>query len=1058
MACHEPDDENPDRHRLWAGSPGESPNPCPTSREPSLQECCDSPWNSGYGNVSLDGYTCAEECNHHLKTYEETVSLDRDPSDLCTDLDGGSPKNPVFPDVATVGDGVQACSSVGFSRVEDCYNTTLPEPPSIRRSLITPNHDDGDTEVVKSWSDQSPVSPGQWLALNNHRASANARLVQSGSSTRLKALFPENLDYGMRALADEQRPPLGGGTGFLDLWTRFSPKEGASLFSDISEDGALSLPGGIELCSTQGAEPTPRTCRARRNASEPWRDGDCYEQTVVTTLNGRDQGKRLWELRSLDVVVFVEGGKDAIRRGEAVWVFPRSAVSDFGALPDRDLFSYTSNVACYAEGECDWHSPSLLRSRYEESCAGEKEPWCAFVDDQRSLQPGEEFNMAGDGWGRRNGDHWLFEPTVTADGMVLVINGGNKIMYSYNDVGPCDATGWTEFKHLSSAVDDGDVNEAYGFAAHRIRGTNGDVIPPGSPVRGAYPWIDRAGDNLLFPTAIGQDGFNVTWNESLTWSGQDGQTYSRNAGELVQPSEMDDAHARGVVVVGSWTRGKQVLLDGGLNLTDWRKPIYPARNSKFRIQLYDGESTVFRHEASTKVASNENQFSEYEAWSPISPFDVVWMASNDNMHASEIVFDDYLDPDALVVAHMNSPIVFDGSGDFDLGTDDNGFVSGGEQENYEFARSPRLQNASTSLDAPQIRLLGGAWVPPVAEGGVKGKGVWLDGRNDYLEVVGDVSIEEGFYMGVWLDWRDGWFESRLFSWGDDASVSIRASRYVEGDFGTIVEPVNEVVLRSGGEDDVVVVGNLEPGRYQHVAIAAYPEGTDVYIDGTYAGSSGLVMAIPSSGMTLGLAASSDDGPRSIRGWVDELRLYRIAAEHRLGGYHMEKFCNQALGSLVEGENGLECDQIDIWAPRLVGPEGLDSSLDFPGDAYLTRHCGNSVHRNSPPGETCMRTEALELDGRHLVPTLVRPGFGDVPFCRSCHSDAADPVPGLRPDALEAGMVPMMDDPRRQPMMWRRGISGWLPALDGEPLCQGPELDPCILGDSADVAPTRIPPQ
>ena len=113
----------------------------------------------------------------------------------------------------------------------------------------------------------------------------------------------------------------------------------------------------------------------------------------------------------------------------------------------------------------------------------------------------------------------FFEPVTTGDGRLFVGRignsqitwtdpGGNPVTGSYDIVysvypesaPPCDVTRWTELRPVSHAPHDPEVQGRYGIAEYPLRDPEGFEIPDGVDLKGTYPWIDRAGNNLFFTT------------------------------------------------------------------------------------------------------------------------------------------------------------------------------------------------------------------------------------------------------------------------------------------------------------------------------------------------------------------------------------------------------------------------------------------------------------------------------------------------------------------------------------------------------------------------------
>ncbi len=967
-----------------------------------------------------------------------------------------------------------ACSDEGFDVVTNCYNTSLPPKPSLRRSLMATSHphwspQETDDSTLKSYG-APKQSPQQSYSLPDHRSSVDGRIV-TYSSDGIAQFVPENLDHGLQTTSDSGKAVMRRHSRMLP-WTRVSPLPGQSRYpARMFTSNTATDPFNMDLCSKSGpnSNNSPRRCKARKNPGEPLRDGDCYEQTAIYSNRSTDKVSESssvlrWELRSIDLVLFVPDGKEIATSqtdNDSIWVYPRSAVTNFMSLPDKDDYSYNDKVACRydftgdGQPDCDWAKVDRLKMAADEDCLGSNpEPWCAFLSDQKSIAPNANYSMPKiPSWDGTSFDDALLEPATTSDGMVMVIHGASPsdILYSYNTVGPCDASGWRVFKRLSAAHLDPNVNQKYGFAKYPIRDTQGNVIPPTQEIHGGYPWIDRKGDNLFFPLAENQDGYKVRWGEDAAFE-HDGQHISVVKGDAADYEHTNSANARGIVVVGSWTQGKIVLLDNGLNLTDFKSPAYHAQKYSWDLSLYQGYNSRFRNTGASRISSLENQFNYLDAMTPISPMDVVWYVTSKGGHNAEVAFDEFLHPDALVVAPMNAPLVRHGSGTESAMFDDNGFIPHGIKQDFRFERTPKLQNTSTVQNAPSLSLRGGSWVQPVAEGGVIGKGVFLDGKNDHIAIDGLNGQDKNFYVGLWIDSRSAPGEERTV-------YSIGNRKYIATDLNSVI--IENCETSSSCTSKSVSIGSagISRDRYFHLGVANYGTSgvSDIYINGTLVGTIDEAIDVPNATYKAYVGVNSDAGDKQhkpLRGWIDELKIYRLNVSARQDDHEIEYFCNLALGSMKAGE----CDQIDVWAPRPHGDDLLDSGLDFPLAAYQESTCGNSVHRNYD--SNCDRGDLLGLSDRNLVAGSPRPDFSDLPFCQSCHQNANNPVHGLRPEALHQGTLPSHADVRRQPMTWPRRLNGHTPTLGTSYTMPALELndqllDYQVLGETPLEGPTRV---
>src|SRR5690606_7834984 len=114
----------------------------------------------------------------------------------------------------------------------------------------------------------------------------------------------------------------------------------------------------------------------------------------------------------------------------------------------------------------------------------------------------------------------------------------------------------------------------YGFARFQLRDYKGDLIPDHAEVGGAYPWIDRNGNNL-FITA----GSASLYYQNAALAIQPRYPVlgllNPGAGSPHPPANLTEIRAigdiggrSGVTVMGLWTQGKMVTLDSRINNSD----------------------------------------------------------------------------------------------------------------------------------------------------------------------------------------------------------------------------------------------------------------------------------------------------------------------------------------------------------------------------------------------------------------------------------------------------------------------------------------------------------
>ncbi len=953
--------------------------------------------------------------------------------------------------------------------------------------------------------------------------------------------------------------------------------EGAFVHYTICDDSspARELP--------EGRARNPVACLApSRIADEALGDptllveGDCYQISVL--LQGTPSWTlSAWEMRSTDLTVFVPHAK---RDGQGLpagaqrpWIYPRLELSpappDVPVLPALEHFegypmpeaieaAYRSAhqignaalspaenadiTALYADalGVCYQPVDSVTRPR-----------WCEFLDVQHHNNTFTLHHAQGapEQWTSSEAQqkYHLFEPSLTGDGRLLVLNvGGFGLAYSYNALGACRADGFTDLKHVSEIPWDEDINTRYPIGMNQVgpgantcgtsryfRDTKGRDIHWREPIPGAYGWIDREGRNLFFAAVNeARDGWKAASQSdclpgSLYWGWCNAQANFLNP---------DIDPGKGVAALGAWTQGKMVVLDNGLNMSDFGNHLnYGLQRDAFQMALYqddpatpaDEADLTIRPRGTRALLSPENQYHTYDALSPVLPFDVVWSFASDTQRNAEVAFDDYLQNDALVVAHMNAPLEID---DKQRWFPEDGFVptnpaayvryvsAPADRAGYYFARTPRLQNAATSdeffapdaVHPPSALLLrGGARVEPMGEGGVLGKGVYLDGNNDFVDVGGIYTTDDDWYHGLWLDSREREAGVRrvVLAFADQSFIEMSRKEIVAFDAMVPGQGARRSI-------DISRVG-LREGEYYHLGVSITTEGDErvlrFTINGTRLGNGELRYPLASPdpydrGFALRLASLGDWGwyvvgglpqpnhpeaPSGLlpwKGWVDELRTYRVSPAVAAGSYLDEVACNLALGTLVKVtatshdasspllgplyatawehglvnvdprfliidspgddqpavlekaadgpifcEGGRSCDRgASAYVCEQMRLHSYDQSLDFPAQGH-ERACIDRVHRNphADPqiAARCMRRPVLGLTGLALAHSVPRPDFAPVAFCGTCHSSSAH-LDSLRDVALFPGAVPRELDSRRQPMDVPALLSGRVPTVDG----------------------------
>ncbi|WP_375770398.1 hypothetical protein NR798_05745 [Archangium gephyra] len=1099
------------------------------------------------------------------------------------------------PFTSTANVSAPACGST-WATMDNCYNDANPPLPSVLRNYKAPQNPTNRQAYTDSGAIAFPSGVGtstDSLILPTLRTSNDGRLVlaEGRDAPVLGVFLPENVNHDLKQNASASRKAARVSGLGLHPFLYFNPLDTRLPVHVVGGQVTQMPPSGHQnLCEDSGSGFTtsapqlsskrnPRRCDAQYTSSDVRVAGDCYDITLHTHLTGcTDPTKNVydgacpgtkWEIRTTDLTVFVPNAK----RAEAgtwgattdtnypVWIYPRMTGS---SLPP---FSSSDPAQSYNAHAVDWtHYDSEARRCYVNGVPPQRATnapkWCGFLYSQKH-SPLSGFFFDGDGdaaddpvaWDGASNLGWmLFEPATTGDGRLLIVNGMQAgLMYSYSSQA-CDASQWTTFKPLSRMMRDPAVQTRYELTraqmlrdgqgnllldtvsranARLFRDTMGQPIPEGSPIPGAYLWIDRQGKNAIFSHApIQRDGYRATratgycpdpTDENPDHCVTSRVTFTSNTtnDKVLNP---DRTNGKGQTLLGAWTQGKLVHLDNALNPTDWGgRGHWFGDRYEYDLSLYGACDSLWqplltrvRPKHHTTVFSLENQLNHFDPMNPNLPFDVVWRAQGNGNNNAEIVFDDYLRNNALVVAHMNPAIDIrcaDGSGAdtkctgfnfqsnlrFSGGLILDGFVANNSNwwanasqpanaRNDSFAVDPTLQNAATSdpaykpgaISPPStLRLRGGARVEPINAGGVLGRGVYLDGQNDIVDMAYPYqSNRTEWWAGVWLDSRDLSTLRTVFFFPDESSIALKNDRIVAHDGPRTLGG------HGGNEQSVMLpAGLLQEGRFFHLAVKLTTENdTRVLrfsINGTplaqtlsfsrvysmqciptgFGKCTWMSVAVPfgfqfmksgqSNGYTwFALAGCTTDWNPPFKGWVDELKVFALDSAElaNSGGFFDELACNQALGTLVDvsvrtGETAnSQLDALRQVATRhgfrypgapastqpelaavceqlRLTPDGGQGELPAQHSGALL--CAHRVHKN-PGSDRCVREAKNGMVAVSAQQPL--PNFSGNSFCQGCHHSGAQ-VSGLTPAALAAGSVASEADPRRRPTLWPAAVTG-----------------------------------
>jgi hypothetical protein len=988
---------------------------------------------------------------------------------------------------------VPECSASDYSEIDDCVNRFAPPRPSITRGIST-----AIAGLDASLTQSDPYLDALSLPIDDvttpgHTAdgvdaAGRTQVVPFARSTNDGRLYFKPgrgwlplLTMRPEAMHDDSQ--IGpGGQPVLDetayqSHVLFNPND-TNL--ELYPNGHAVPVWSLALCDVSGGgkvpgtdltmQRNPRPCEAR--IAGVVHEGNCYDLTVMgnvhtTALPTTGIVGSKWEIRTSDITVFVQDPQTPNARSH---VFPRTPAGVRLEEWMRD------EPADFHGGQA--HSDVVtITDDCQATCTA---PGCIAPGKRNVTWNGDDSLSAS-----------LFEPVTTSDGRLLVVNMGQEEGLQYA-IAPasdaCQADAFTLFKPLSCLPEDPRAFD-YGLS-HGARvlddGTRafidsrGEAIAPGDTVIGAYPWIDREGKNIIFAHT---NDYREAWYAQGQYPGQ-------SSAFAFYPDQHPSAAGNGVVALGAWTQGKIVVMDNLLNPTDFTGGTAPWNNQigfplyKFAMALYQGDPMVIRPSTTSEINSLEHVLNYFEAYSPLLPFDVVWRFSSRTEHMAEVVFDEYMFDNAFVVAHMNAPHIKYGTNYFPL----DGFVPGenkefnsmrygvpvGDGPDFKFRQTPRLQNASTAYPArapfankppSELRLRGGARVEPVALGGVRGKGLYLDGRNDFIDMGYQNTGHRDWLYSIWLDWRDPDPHAvrTVFFWPNDSWVGVSLAEAVA---------YNAAAPQGSRVERVSLAGQgLTRESYFNFAVKVYDDAAtqerkmQVYVDGEPVGTplawDWTGGTAPDSGFRMdydGLGgwswfAVGDPGPNfdspgwpapreSFRGWIDEFRIYALSDSdpfsHGVHDTQLGEFiCNLALGTLVD-DNGVErCEQLAFGSH--------DRPTDLPPQPSGLV-CVDKVHRDLSAPQ-CLRDDKLDLPA--LSHTAGRPDDTGNEFCLTCHRPQHE-VPGLDRDKLESSLdflganVNKPDDPRRQPMDWPAVLGGCLNAAPSSVVQGLGATDPCDM--------------
>lgn len=703
------------------------------------------------------------------------------------------------------------------------------------------------------------------------------------------------------------------------------------------------------------------------------------------------------------------------------------------------------------------------------------------------------------------------------------------IVYAWSTVAndPANAANWNEVYPITLAPEDTRLKTAgVGLAMHPFRDAKGKLIldyaaplpdPVSYDVAGTYPWIDRDGDNLfletIFDTLSGKElGTPTLYLSSVGHPSR--YPYAAVPGDPLAIEGRENAwRHQGISVLGKWTHGKLVQLDDLVNDFDYAVgedgppiPTAPTNLGPQRrlVQLYApgtvpatttippfltngisspangilllsyGRSTVNmppgENDNANIIDSIENKLNYRQHALTTAYRDIVWHVNN-SKQTDQHVFDDSLDPDALIVANMT------GSLEYLRGKVQGGVMqswpefkhcTGWNETSQSFGGEVHLQNAATALperwEVPSHgKVIGQGRIEPAAAGGIYGKGFWLDGSIGLEFAIpaqptgtgAQTFADKEWYCGLFVDCRfdDDAAERRLLRFPNGGEVRLRGRHqvlFVNSSGATVHRASIPAPLgTSSAKNDL-----LPKGGWAHLAVQLRNSGKDVelLLNGLplsrwRSNDAALFDVVAQQSMHVG-ALSGTSG--AFRGWIDDFKLLAHTVDP-------ETACNHAGGTLL----GLTAAYAGVWKTEFAARfptwahDAISKSLaargEEPSHSYACFYDYRVDNGNHPQalaaltagtsGVTSLRDNVHFPEGP-LFHDAPRPFSVDNKFCTSCHHVGG--TAGLTLDALTFNTTwHAHNDPRRQPSQPPAKLFGCIPAglVDGTGLPATPQTAP-----------------
>lgn len=657
----------------------------------------------------------------------------------------------------------------------------------------------------------------------------------------------------------------------------------------------------------------------------------------------------------------------------------------------------------------------------------------------------------------------FFEPMTTADGQLIVgrtlqspyilsswenpttgkaHHAAFDVMYSVmsEDASPCDVTNWEQFHPISHAYYDDDM-QRYGFAKFPLRDSLGNIVPDGAETGMSYPWMDRLGNNIFFASTA-RFAKNLPYPYHCVEACDDYRM------------QLESATVRGNGVVGLWTQGKMVVMDNLVNHTDFQVGMTPSEHvmmslykdendTPVKVRVGGGRGIDYYEDGApagytgnnTIVDSVENLFNFNNNLKPVTPRDVVWLVS-DGVSTDEFAFDDYMDVDGFIVSNMAGAISANQGLKVSMFFHDG--YDGPLESMFGFfpwkIQQPVVQNAASALpDRWSIpkggEVTGDGRLEPVAMGGIKGRGYWMDGSNGLKYTIEEQPSDirdHDWYVSLFVDSRvENDDEERvLIRFPNNSALTLSGSRELH------------YVRKNGSHAHTITLPNpMQKKQWHHIGLALRDQNKSItlMLDGfeydVFHSSMPMFEMLPGE---LQIGKSDSEGAidwifneAGFKGWIDEFKVLAHIPS-------LEVMCNHAHGTLISIEDNdywqSQADQYPLSAHAGIEHALMMNGKDTETGLFSCYHDYSGDFRahlqNIPVGTTGWRDDLLFAEGP-LTFNKPRPDSSDNQFCLTCHSSKGQQGLSIQAliinDDLNAEL-----DPRRQPLQPLPRVFGNIP--------------------------------